>query len=129
MPETRNKWLLSSAIGWLALTVILLTLPGSAFPKEDWLSRIWFDKWVHIGLFGILVFLWCGALRDHYPGHKKMFRAFLLTGLAALLFGIAMEFVQKYCIPNRSFDTGDILADGAGSFLGAWYGWRRYIKK
>ena len=28
-----------------------------------------------------------------------------------------MEFVQKYWIPNRSFELGDIVADSAGCLL------------
>jgi hypothetical protein len=40
-----------------------------------------------------------------------------------------MEFVQKYFIPNRSFDLGDILADGVGSGIGAFIAGRMYIKK
>src|SRR5690242_15845742 len=47
------------AIFLLLLCTILLTLPGSAFPKENWLDKIWFDKWVHIGMFGMLVTVWC----------------------------------------------------------------------
>jgi VanZ family protein len=40
--------------------------------------------------------------------------------LVACFFGIAMEFVQKYFIPNRDFDIYDIVADiigAAGGFL------------
>ena len=39
---------------------------------------------------------------------------FILIGFLALAYGIAIEFVQKYFIPNRSFDVWDILADGLG---------------
>jgi len=40
-----------------------------------------------------------------------------------------MEFVQKYFIPNRSFDLGDIAADSIGCFIGFIYSSRKYIKK
>lgn len=33
-------------------------------------------------------------------------------------YGILMELVQKYWIPNRSFELQDILADTAGCMLG-----------
>jgi len=45
-----------------------------------------------------------------------------------LIYGIAMELVQKYFIPNRSFDLKDILADGLGCAVGLLIS-RRYIKK
>ena len=34
-------------------------LPGSDMPKVGWLDKIYFDKWVHIGMFGVLTFLFC----------------------------------------------------------------------
>jgi VanZ family protein len=39
-----------------------------------------------------------------------------------------MEFIQKYFIPNRSFDVGDIIADGIGCIIGGIVA-GRYIKK
>jgi VanZ family protein len=35
-----------------------------------------------------------------------------------LLYGIAMELVQKYFIPNRSFDFKDVIADTIGIVVG-----------
>ncbi len=124
----KNVLFLSAAIGWWALTAILLTLPGSAFPKEDWLSKIWFDKWVHIGLFAVWVFCWCRVLQLNFPHKKNRMPAYIFVGLAGLAYGTGMEFVQKNCIPNRSFDIGDIIADGVGALAGVILG-LRYIKK
>ena len=45
-------------IAWFFLVLILICLPGDDLPKtDDWMSAIYFDKWVHIGLFSILAFL------------------------------------------------------------------------
>ncbi|HRE37662.1 MAG TPA: VanZ family protein [Chitinophagaceae bacterium] len=110
------------AAGWLILCTILLVLPGSAFPKEDWLSKIWFDKWVHIGLFSTMVVLWC------WGGQKKFKKKYILVTTAALVYGIAMEFIQQYFVVNRSFDTGDIVADAIGCLIGYGFSWK-YIKK
>ena len=41
------------------ISVVLLTLPGSAFPEENWMGDLQVDKIVHIGMFGILTFLLC----------------------------------------------------------------------
>ena len=115
-------------VSWLIISTILLTLPGSAFPKENWLEKIWFDKWVHIGMFAIMVFLWCwSVLRLNY-GIEKLKNIFLVIAIVWLLYGTGMEFVQKYYIANRSFDAGDILADGVGCLIGLLYSWKRYIK-
>ncbi len=121
------KYSLIPAIAWLIISTILLTLPGSTFPKEDWLSKIWFDKWVHIGLFGLMVFLWCWAFIK--INKKDLKNIFLTIAIIFLFYGIAMEFVQKYFIANRSFDVGDIIADAIGCVAGYFYCVRRYIKK
>jgi len=110
------------------VSVILFTLPASAFPTEDWLDKIWFDKWVHIGIFFILVILWCWALMNKYPA-GKLKTVFVIVALIALVYGIGIEMVQHYLIPNRSFDGGDIIADAAGCLAALFFSTRRYIKK
>jgi VanZ family protein len=123
----------SSSFSWallcLIISAILLTLPGSALPKEDWLDRIWFDKFVHIILFFVLVILWChyGVEKFEVIGLRKQF--FLWVAIIALLYGTGMEFVQRYFIKNRSFDIGDVVADAVGCGMGLIYSLRKYIKK
>jgi VanZ family protein len=111
-----------SAIAWLIICTVLLTLPGNDLPKEDWLDKIWFDKWVHIGLFAILTWLWCLAFRIQ---RKEIS---YIIGAACLCYGIIMEFVQRYYIPNRSFDTGDIAADAIGCVAGLLFWYYRFKK-
>lgn len=114
---------------WLIIVTILLVLPGSSFPQENWLSRIWFDKWVHIGLFAILVILWCWALSGFKLESIKLKRYFITCALGWLAYGLGMEFIQKYFVINRFFDSGDIIADGIGCIIGLIFSWQRYIKK
>jgi VanZ family protein len=54
---------------------------------------------------------------------------FIWISLLSLVYGIGMEFVQKYFINNRSFDEGDIIADAVGCTLGLFFSLRRYVKK
>jgi VanZ family protein len=116
-------------ITWLIISTVLLTLPGSAFPTENWLGKIWFDKWVHIGMFSIMVVLWCWGLLKLNFDTSGMKKNFILISVVWLLYGIGMEFIQKYFVINRSFDTGDIIADGAGCLAGLIFSLSRYIKK
>ncbi|OSZ73772.1 hypothetical protein CAP36_17360 [Chitinophagaceae bacterium IBVUCB2] len=116
------------AIVWLFISTILLTIPGSAFPKENWLSKIWFDKWVHIGMFALMVFLWCWAIHNKQTVQLKLSNTFLWIGIFCLLYGVVMEFVQEYVVINRSFDVGDIIADAAGCLIGVVYSLKRYKK-
>ena len=115
----RSKWM---AIGWLIFMSFLFIIPGSALPKEDWLSKIYFDKWVHIGLFAVLIFLWRMAFNLKTRNYS------LILIFFALVYGTAIEFIQEQWVSNRSFDLFDICADLAGAIAGLII-WFRYIKK
>ena len=107
------------------ITTVLLCLPGAAFPKEHWFDKIWLDKWIHVALFGTMVFLWCRVLAKIIGGRTSYF---LQLTLYFVVYGIVMEFVQKYFIPNRSFDIGDVAADAVGSLAGYLLSIKVYIK-
>ncbi|MFM2338649.1 MAG: hypothetical protein RL115_1842 [Bacteroidota bacterium] len=99
------------AVGYCIIVTYLLTLPGSQFPKITWLDKIpLFDKWVHIGLFTILTFLWCRVVKRE--------SAFLAVAGMSLLYGIIIEFIQHYFIPYRGFEGWDVLADAVGCAIG-----------
>jgi len=87
------------------------------------------DKLIHVGLFGALAFLWSGALSKIKKKSISMQQLFAWIALGSSVYGIIMEFVQKYFIPNRSFDIGDILADTIGSIAGLVIATKVYIKK
>jgi VanZ family protein len=110
------------AITWLIIMCILFFLPGSALPKAEWLDKINFDKIVHIGLFAVLIFLW----RSSFNWKLKNYNLLLLC--SAFLYGLMVEFIQLYWIPNRSFDLYDVAADMAGSILGLLI-WIKLYKK
>ena len=107
---------------WFITITILFFLPGSAIPKNDWFSKIYFDKWVHIGFFAALAWLWCLALgiRDY----KRL----IVVLIAAAVYGLGVEIVQDQFIANRSFDSGDLLSDVAGAVAGGLF-WLRTYKK
>ncbi|MES1214519.1 MAG: VanZ family protein [Bacteroidota bacterium] len=123
-----NKFVYSPAIIWIIISTVLLTIPGSSIPKEDWLDKLWIDKWVHIGMFAIMVFLWCRAFSKKYIESGKLKTIFYGFATLCFAYGVGMEFVQKYFIPNRSFDLGDIAADALGCVVGLIYSMSRYKK-
>jgi VanZ family protein len=87
------------------------------------------DKWIHIIMFFIMVTLWCWAVPDKKNRISNKRKAFALIAIVSFLYGVGMEFVQRYLTANRSFDAGDIVADGIGCVLGFFYSTKRYIKK
>jgi VanZ family protein len=114
------------AVTWLLLVTILLCIPGTKLPKIGWQDKIWLDKWIHVFLFMVLVILWTKAYsnkKNTQQGSRKIFIQIMVIGC---LYGVLMEIVQKYFIPFRSFDLGDILADGIGCVAGYFYAIKRF---
>jgi VanZ family protein len=101
-------------------------LPGNALPKTRMDLIPNFDKLVHFFLFALLAGLVLKA--------QKKVTIYNCLSIAALTlgYGIAMEYVQKYWVPHRSFDMMDIWADGLGAMAGvalvAWWGRQRNAK-
>lgn len=69
-------------------------------------------------MFSLLVFFFALAFKNKALQHSWVLP---LIAALALSYGIAMEYVQKYYVANRSFDVTDILADGAGCIIGWWF--------
>ena len=103
------------AILFFILSIVLLTLPGNDLPATGFFSQIpYFDKWVHIGMFAILTYLFGAALYKSFHYNRRLL---IWTVVAGILYGVAMEFVQKYWTTGRSFDFADIIADTVGCLL------------
>ncbi len=98
-------------ITWFIITTILLCLPGNQVPTFSFLKFFHnFDKLVHVIIFFLLSILFI------LPSINSNYKYFKISILSSA-YGILMEFVQKYYIPNRAFDILDIAADMVGSFL------------
>jgi VanZ family protein len=107
-------------IGWFLLTLWLFTLPGSTIPKLDWFHALHGDKLVHAFLFCVLCCLFMLPLLQLIQLHKKRNAIFWLIVVVFSLYGIAIEFIQRDYIANRSFDLRDIIADTTGCFIALW---------
>lgn len=108
----------------LVITVLLL-MPSSDLPQNPFFELIYFDKWVHVGLFAMLMFLW-GIPGTRYVMNLK--KHLLLIALLCVLYGIVMEYAQQTLTEDRSFDPIDMIADTAGVALG-YVGLKMYKKK
>jgi VanZ family protein len=102
---------------WTIVIFVLLALPGNMLPSETHTDIPNLDKWVHIILFGSFVFLWSVYYASKEKNNLSNIR-FIIIFVIACLYGIGMEYVQKYFIPNRDFDVYDIASDIAGAVLG-----------
>ena len=102
---------------WFFVVLILITLPGSGFPKVDnWYHKWYVDKWIHAGIFGLLAFLFMFPFVKAISDREKA--AFFCRNIAILTtaWGFATECIQLM-VPGRSFDWVDGLADAIGALL------------
>ena len=106
-------------LAWTILIQVLFCLPGNALPKTE-TDIPYLDKVAHIVIFAVFMASWCLYFKKRELPFSKLKITFFWIFIAACFNGISIEFIQKYFIPNRSFDEGDIIADilSAGIFYG-----------
>lgn len=102
----------------MAIVFILLSIPASNFhAQSNWFGNFPVDKLVHVCLFGSLSF----SILVHFEKSKyailKTVRANAYVLIFCILYGIAMEYYQKYYVPSRGFDVNDMLADAVGAII------------
>ncbi|MBC7689053.1 MAG: VanZ family protein [Aquabacterium sp.] len=104
-------------IAWFFVVLVLLCLPGKDFPSENWMSKIYFDKWVHTGIFGLLALLFMLPIAFSPMDSKQKMQYFIRIAIATSVWGLTTEFIQKYFVISRSFDLLDWAADSLGALL------------
>ena len=104
-------------IAWFLLVLILICLPGKDVPKDEFLDSINFDKIVHSGLFGGIVFFFCMPFKKADYSKQAKLHLFIKITLATCVWGITTEFIQRYFIPGRQFDLFDWAADSFGAVV------------
>jgi VanZ family protein len=108
-------------IAWFFIVAILTLMPGKDVPEVNWMDHIPnFDKLVHAGLFGGLSFLFClPFFKTDLPQLQRV-NYFIRISIAAIIWGITIEFLQKFFIPGRDFDLFDWAADSVGVLIALW---------
>ena len=110
--KPRAKLFIPAAV-WFIVIFILLVMPGDDIPSSHFFDVIYFDKWVHAGIFGLEVILVC------WPFFKTKYASlalFIKITVAVIAYGVAMEYVQKLT-PDRDFDVWDMVADAFGAVM------------
>ena len=102
---------------WSLIMAVLLFMPGSMLPHENTFAIPQFDKIVHISIFGGFVFLWNLYLDSRSYALNRLLALFFIVFVIGITYGIGSEYIQKYFIPGRDYDQGDIIADILGAGL------------
>lgn len=105
-------------IAEIVIIFILLSLPGSSFQTNTkWYGDFPIDKLVHVLLFGSLAFSFFFHFEKSKSDKLKTVRARALVLIFCIVYGIAMEYYQKYFVLSRGFEVNDMLADAIGAIL------------
>ena len=105
------------AILWSVFVLFVSLVPGNELPKFQ-MEFLFVDKIAHAALFAGLSFFWVFGLKK--AGYKTLLnlRMDLVLFGGILLFGIGIELLQHFVIPQRHFDFFDIIANGVGIIIG-----------
>ena len=95
---------------WAVIIFLLCATPGSYIPSVSWLELLSFDKWVHAGVFFVLMSLSGISL------HKlqKPFWFTMIVFLICVIYGGALEVMQAKVFSERSADLYDFIANSFG---------------
>jgi len=105
---------LTAPLAWALVIMGLCAIPGRDLPHFSFLEILQFDKWVHAGVFFILVILCVrGFCRMKNPWTPR--KAFFIAVLFAISYGGALEFLQEAVFADRTADLYDFIANAAGS--------------
>ena len=101
------------------LIFILLSTPSSGVSGivASILSLPFADKVIHMILFGSLALSVFSHFEQYSNSAFQSIRTKALALIACISYGIGMEFYQKYFVPSRGFEVGDMLADAIGALL------------
>lgn len=96
---------------WFGICNYLFFIPANKLGKGSFFLQFKnADKLVHALIFFILVVL-CN--KAFHSTSKRL--GVLVFGF--FIYGILVEFIQKYVVPSRGFDVIDIVADTVGIVL------------
>lgn len=118
---TAIRWLI--LVLYISLVFYLCLLPGDEVKSNDFLDKIFFDKWVHLlmyfGMWTLMV--WTPKGKGALTERNQLFTsAFIL----ATLVGIGIEFIQDTPFVGRGKDFNDVAANCTGMLL-AFFLWRK----
>jgi glycopeptide antibiotics resistance protein len=97
--------------------LILTLVPFGTLDVSPEIKVPYFDKMVHMCLFGIHVYLMAGYLKDRYAIYHDSFWFVSRAIALSFLFGLLIEIMQ-YFLPERSFEILDLMANFFGIMVG-----------
>lgn len=108
------KW----ALLWALLILILCGIPGRDIPHISFLELLSFDKFVHAGIFFVLILLMVKGfvLQSSYlllTQHSKS-----ISLIVCIIYGGSLEAMQETLFEGRSASIFDFIANAFGATVG-----------
>lgn len=109
-----TKW----AMLWALVILILCGIPGRDIPHISFLELLSFDKFVHAGIFFVLILLTIRGftLQTTYSTLKE--KPKLIAAVICICYGGLLEILQGTLFEERSADIFDFIANSFGCFIG-----------
>ena len=104
-------------IVWFLVILVLCATPGKDIPHISFLELLAFDKWVHAGIFFILVLLMIRGFRLQLEGWFFS-NAMFFTLVVSIAYGGILELLQGAVFEDRSADVYDFIANSFGAIVG-----------
>ncbi len=103
---------------WALIILVLCGIPGRDIPHISFLELLSFDKFVHAGIFFVLILLTVRGflMQSRFKALQKKSKwiAFVLC----VIYGGSLEILQGTVFEGRSADVFDFIANGFGCAMG-----------
>jgi VanZ family protein len=107
------------AIVWFIFIFVACAMPGKDIPHISFLEMLAFDKWVHAGIFFVLVILLMRGMKFAYV--QAAHSTTVLFALAiAIPYGGLLEIMQGTLFEDRAADLYDFIANSFGAVCGVF---------
>ncbi len=121
----RRLW---PALLWAVFIFVLCSIPGKDIPAAGWMDVISLDKWVHFGVFGVLMWLILRAVRSKYAAEALALDARWIWLTVVILYAGLTEGYQHWMLEDRFADLYDFIANTFGA-IAAWWIYERYFSR
>ena len=103
---------------WALIILILCGMPGRDIPHISFLEMLSFDKFVHAGIFFVLILLTVRGflLQDRF--NKLKISAKSIAFIICVAYGGSLEIMQGTIFEERTADIFDFIANSFGCAMG-----------
>ena len=109
-----TKW----AMLWALFILVLCGIPGRDIPHISFLELLAFDKFVHAGIFFVLILLTVRGFELQTDFSLLQRAPQIIALFLCVMYGGLLELMQEAFFKERTADLYDFIANSFGSVLG-----------